>query len=374
MVQGKSGISSITSFDASQCLTQIGGQLPAGVSELENRFLDKEHLRCAPQAARIAILAAFEALNDAHIPHNDWKERTAVITGCGSALGDPRGKKQFHWFYHEMFSSLPAIVSELIGLGGPACNIATACSSSGFAISSACNYVMAHKEPCLVIGLDTLLHKDTIDGFNAIMALSELNEAPHKASRPFDKERSGFVLSDGACALFLEPKNTAEQRGAMIYSTIIGHAMTSEGYNIVAPEPEGKGMAATISKAIKSANIRVSDIKYISAHGTATIHNDIAETKAIKKVFGDYAYTIPISSQKSMIGHTIGAAAAIECGITALILKNSIITPTINLDYFDPQCDLDYVPHRPRKAENLRTAISNSFGFGGHNSTIVLHK
>ncbi len=372
MIQGHSGIARIDQFDASQCLTQIGGQLPPGYAELEKKLLQKDHFARAPKAARLAVLTVDEALKDASLPCSQWQEKAGLITGCGSALGDVSGKEQLHWFYHEMSSSLPAIVSACFDLRGPAFNVATACSSGGFAIALCCEYVLKNQATCIALGLDTLLHKDTIDGFNSIMALSELNEAPERASRPFDMNRSGFVLSEGAGALVLEPLAEAEQRNANIYALLTGYSLTSEAYNIVAPDPEGDAMARTMQKAILGSRLKPSDIGYISAHGTSTIHNDIAETKAIKKVFGNQARQIPVSAQKSMIGHPIGAAAAIECVITALTLKNQIITPTINLEKPDQLCDLDYVPGISRRVSGVRAALSNSFGFGGHNSSLVL--
>lgn len=372
MLQGLSGIRHIDQFDTKHCLTKIGGQLPSGYTHLENDLMRTNHFSRAPKAARLAILTVTEALEDADLPSSSWKDSAALISGCGSALGAPEGKEKLLWFYHEMCSSLPAIVSAFFKLQGPAFNVATACSSGGFAISMGCEYVMNNQAICIALGLDTLLHKDTLDGFNAIMALSELNEAPEQASRPFDLHRSGFVLAEGAAALVLEPVQHAEERNARIYAVISGSALTSEAYNIVAPDPKGQGMARTMHKALYSSKLQPSDIGYISAHGTSTIHNDIAETKAIKEVFGDHAWQIPVSAQKSMIGHPIGAAAAIECAITALILKNQILTPTINLEMPDPLCDLDYVPFSARKVSGVRAAMSNSFGFGGHNSTLVL--
>jgi 3-oxoacyl-[acyl-carrier-protein] synthase II len=225
-----------------------------------------------------------------------------------------------------------------------------------------------------VIGIETMLHEETINGFNQLMALSEQNEFPEKASRPFDKKRDGFVISEGACALLLESYDHAVRRGARIYAVMSGYACTSEAFNIVAPDPEGKEMAKTMELAIQNAGIPKENIGYINAHGTSTPHNDLAETKAVKRVFGASAYNIPISSQKSMIGHPIGAAGAIEFAVTALTLYHQLITPTINYEEPDPNCDLDYVPNKARKVPFLEAAITNSFGFGGHNCSIVLEK
>jgi 3-oxoacyl-[acyl-carrier-protein] synthase II len=206
------------------------------------------------------------------------------------------------------------------------------------------------------------------------MALSIENDFPQKASRPFDKNRTGFVISEGACALLLESYPHALRRGARIYALLSGAASTSEAYNILAPEPEGTGIARTMELAIRKAQLNKEAIAYISAHGTSTIHNDRSETRAIKRVFGSGAYRIPVSSVKSMIGHSIGSSGAIEAAVTALSLHNEVVPPTINYEVPDPECDLDYVPNEARALPALGAALSNSFGFGGHNSVLVLER
>jgi 3-oxoacyl-[acyl-carrier-protein] synthase II len=271
-----------------------------------------------------------------------------------------------------MLNALSACVSIEFGFKGPSFNVATACASGAFAIGLGYDYVRRAGDICLAIGIDTMLLKETIDGFNQLLALSEENDHPEKASRPFDKRRSGFVISEGACALLLESYEHARRRGARIYALISGHASTSEGYNIVAPEPGGAEMAKTMDFALQRAGLPKEKIGYVNAHGTSTPHNDLAETRAIKLVFGENAYKIAVSSQKSMIGHSIGGSGGIECGVTALSLYHRRLTPTINYEEPDPECDLDYVPNKAREANGLEAAITNSFGFGGHNSTIVL--
>jgi 3-oxoacyl-[acyl-carrier-protein] synthase II len=377
MLLGKSGIRRITRFDVSECRTQIGGELPDHYYELEKRTFPQRVFRRSILVSRLSILTAGQAIEDAGLPLTEVDtSKAAVITGCGgSTFGDEilrhqQTKKAI--FSHEMLNALSACVSIEFGFKGPSFNVATACASGAFAVGLGYDYVRRGGDICLAIGIDTMLLKETIDGFNQLLALSEENDHPEKASRPFDKRRSGFVISEGACALLLESYEHARRRGARIYALISGHASTSEGYNIVAPEPGGAEMAKTMDFALQRAGLPKEKIGYVNAHGTSTPHNDLAETKAIKLVFGENAYKIAVSSQKSMIGHSIGGSGGIECGVTALSLYHRRLTPTINYEEPDPECDLDYVPNKAREANGLEAAITNSFGFGGHNSTIVL--
>jgi len=273
-----------------------------------------------------------------------------------------------------MLNAPAAAIRMTLGFRGPSFNVATACASGAYAVGLGYDYIRHQGELCVAVGVDTMLSEETVQGFSRLMALSELNEHPEKASRPFDRKRTGFVLSEGACAVILESLPHAVKRAARIYAVMSGHAMTSEAFNIIAPEPDGLGMAETMEKAIVNAGIQKDLIGYINAHGTSTVHNDRAETSAIKAVFGGRAWQIPVSSQKSMIGHTIGAAGAIEFAVTALSLRHQVLTPTINYEEPDPECDLDYVPNQARRVLRLDAAISNSFGFGGHNSCIVLER
>jgi 3-oxoacyl-[acyl-carrier-protein] synthase II len=379
MLLGKSGIRRITRFDASKCLTQIGGELPDQYFEWEKKAFTPRTYKRSILPSRLSILSARQVIEDGKVNLEEIdKGRVAVITGCGgSTLGDllvfDQNIKRFS-YSHEMLNALSACVSIEFGFEGPSLNIATACASGAFAVGFGFDYVRKFGDFCIAIGIDTMLLKETIDGFNQLMALSEQNECPEKASRPFDKRRSGFVISEGACAVLLESYEHAVRRGARIYALMSGHACTSEAFNIIAPEPEGKEMAKTMELAIQNAGIPKEKIGYINAHGTSTLYNDLAETKAVKRVFGAGAYNIPISSQKSMIGHTVGAAGAIEFAVTVLTLYHQVITPTINYEEADPECDLDYVPNEARKVQSLEAAITNSFGFGGHNCSIVLQR
>ena len=225
----------------------------------------------------------------------------------------------------------------------------------------------------IVGGADSIINKEEITGFNNLYALSTENDKPEKASKPFSKDRDGFVIGEGAGVLILESEKSALARGAKIYAELAGYATSSEAYNIMAPMKDGEGIAHAIELALKKAQVPAEKIDYINAHGTSTTLNDRYETMAIKKVFGEHAYKIPISSSKSMIGHTIGAAGAIELIITIQTINNGIITPTINLDEPDPELDLDYVPNHSRNQE-VNCALSNSFAFGGHNAVLVIKK
>jgi 3-oxoacyl-[acyl-carrier-protein] synthase II len=380
LVDGKSGISRITRFDASECASQIAGEIPPQYFELEKKVLSPKFYKQTLLPSRLTMMVAKQAVEDAKIDLDKIDPtRAGVITGCGgSTFGDQEEletpDKKIIDLSNEMLNALSAYVSIEFGFKGPSFNVATACSSGAYAIEIAYDFVRKYGDMCLAVGVETMINKEAIDGFCRLMALSVENEFPEKASRPFDKKRNGFVMSEGACAVLLESYEHAIRRGARIYALMTGVASTSEAYNIVAPEPQGKAIARTMEWAIRNARLPKERVGYVNAHGTSTLPNDRIETKAIKWVFGSHAYNIAISSQKSMIGHSIGAAGAIEFGVTALTLHHQTITPTINQEIPDPDCDLDYVPNQARKVPTLEAAISNSFGFGGHNATLVLER
>jgi 3-oxoacyl-[acyl-carrier-protein] synthase II len=273
-----------------------------------------------------------------------------------------------------MTNSMPAWISLEYHLTGPNFAVNTACASSAYAISFGYEMIRNGQSDIVIVGgADSIINLEEIRGFNALYALSVSDGPPEQASKPFSKDRDGFVIGEGAGVLILESKSHAMARQAKIYAEIAGYALSSEGYNIMAPMKDGEGMAQTIELAIKNAGIEKTEVGYINAHGTSTELNDRYETMAIKRVFGDFAYQVPVSSSKSMLGHTIGAAGAIEAIITALSLKNGMLTPTINYKQPDPDLDLDFVPNMSR-SKDIRFALSNSFGFGGHNATLVLKK
>lgn len=259
-------------------------------------------------------------------------------------------------------------------LQGPNFTVSSACASSAYAIALGYDLIKNGMADVVIVGgADSIVNKEEIDGFNSIYAISTENHAPEKASKPFSKDRDGFVIGEGAGVLVLESERSALARQATIYAEIAGYALSSEAYNIMAPMKDGEGIAQCIAQALKNAGVETTQVDYINAHGTSTTLNDKYETLAIKKVFGDRAYQIPISSSKSMIGHTIGAAGAIELIITIQTIVHSLITPTINLDQADPELDLDYVPNQSRSRE-VNCALSHSFAFGGHNAVLVIKK
>jgi len=380
MLKGKSGIRRITRFDAGTCESQIAGEIPDRYFEVEKTLLSPKFYENNILPSRLSMIVAKQALEDAKLEVNEIDvNRAGVITGCGgSNFGDQgnynnRNNVMMNYSY-EMLNAHSDCVRTELGFKGPSFNVATACSSSAFAIETAYHHVRTSCDICLAIGVETMVNKEVIDGFCRLMVLSVNNEFPEKASRPFDRYRSGFVISEGACAVLLESYEHAVRRGARIYAFMSGTASASEAYNIVAPKPEGEGIARTMELAIQNAGLDKKAVGYINAHGTSTLHNDRSETKAIKKVFGSHAYNLAVSSQKSMIGHPIGSAGAIEFAVTALSLHHQVITPTINYEEPDPECDLDYVPNEARKVQSLEVAISNSFGFGGHNASLVLER
>jgi len=273
-----------------------------------------------------------------------------------------------------MPNAINSHISVELGLKGPNLTISTACSSGAHSIGGAFNLIRYGKAEVMIAGgAEAPLTPFTFGAYNSLRVMSRKNDCPEKASRPFDKERDGFVLAEGAGFVILEEMTFALSRGADIYSEVIGYGMNSSAYHVVIPNPEGKDMSAVMSLAIEDAGIKKRDIDYINAHGTATRANDLAETKAIKDAFGDYAYKIPISSTKSMTGHTIGAAGAIGVVASSLAVKSQIIPPTINYETPDPDCDLDYVPNVAREGK-LNYALINSFGFGGSNASLIIKK
>jgi 3-oxoacyl-[acyl-carrier-protein] synthase II len=295
----------------------------------------------------------------------------AVNTGNSSAEKDTTPQNTV---FKGMTNAMPAWISLEYQLLGPSYAINTACASSAYAIAQGFDLIRNGMADVVIAGgADSIVNREEIAGFNALYALSVANDPPEKASKPFSADRDGFVIGEGAGVLVLESQEHAESRGARIHAEIAGFGLTSEGYNIMAPMKDGAGMAATMEKALVHSGVARDEIGYINAHGTSTELNDLFETLAIKKVFGAHAGTIPVSSSKSMLGHTIGAAGAIEAIITILSLEQGIITPTINLDNPDPLLDLDYVPNRSR-IHDFRVALSNSFGFGGHNATLVFKR
>ena len=383
MLQGRTGIRRITRFDAADCVTRFGGELPDKYYELEAAEFSKRMFKQTLNTTRLGLLCAREAIRDSGFTVDGRDpNRCGVITGSGQTCYQEEGdivslyqNPGMFTIIQQMPNAMSGWISIAYGFKGRSYNVATACASGSYAIAEAYEYIVSGRgDAALAVGADAMLSPQTIKGFNALSALSVRNELPERASRPFDRDRDGFVLANGGGALMLERESAARKRGARIYALISGAAMCSEAYNIVAPKPSGEEMAKSMLLALEDAGVTPDRVGYVSAHGTSTPQNDTDESLALKTVFGQNVRTLAVSSQKSMTGHCVSGAGAIECATTALCLSHGVLTPTINYETPDPVCDLDYVPNQAREVKGLRVAISNSFGFGGHNSTLVLEK
>ena len=374
---GKSGVKKISLFDASTCATRIAAEVPQDFEEFSRTLVKKRAAGQMTRVTRMCVVAAKQAVALSGLDfEKEDKSRCAVIMGVvntGNSSVEKDTSPQ-NTVFKSMTNSMPAWISLEYQLLGPNFAINTACASSAYAIATGMQMIKNNMVDIVIAGgADSIINPEEINGFNALYALSVANDPPEAASRPFTASRDGFVIGEGAGVLILESEEHAMKRNALVHCELAGYALTSEGYNIMAPMKDGTGMAATIEKAIENAGIAKSEVGYINAHGTSTELNDRYETMAIKRVFGEQAYLIPVSSSKSMIGHTIGAAGAIEGIITILSLKNNTLTPTINYSDPDPELDLDYVPNVSRN-KTIEVALSNSFGFGGHNATLVFRK
>jgi 3-oxoacyl-[acyl-carrier-protein] synthase II len=377
LCEGKSGVSEIRLFDASENQTKVAAQLPQEFEEYAHSLIRKRASDQMTRVTRMCYVCAKEAIAKSSIDFEKFdRDRCAVILGVVSTgnTSSEKGTTSQNRVLKSMNNAMSAWISLEYKITGPNYTVSSACASSAYALSLGFDLIKSGRADMVIVGgADSIINKEEIEGFNEIFALCTDNYPPEKSSRPFSKNRDGFVPGEGAGIIILESESSAKARNAKVYAEIAGYGLTSEGYNIMAPEKDGEGIARTISLAIKNAGLSIDDIDYINAHGTSTTLNDKYETLAIKKVFGEKAYKIPISSSKSMIGHTIGAAGVIELIITIMSLTNNILTPTINLDEPDPELDLDYVPNIARNAE-INCALSNSFAFGGHNAVIAVRK
>jgi 3-oxoacyl-[acyl-carrier-protein] synthase II len=377
LVAGKSGVKKISLFDASENITRIAAEVPFEFEEFSRKYIKKRAGSQMTRVTKMCVACAKAAVEASGIDFEQMdKTRCSVILGVVNTGNSSTEKEttQQNRIFKSMTNSMSAWISLDYQLMGPNFVVNTACASSAYAISLGYEMIRNNQADLVIVGgADSIVNFEEIEGFNSLYAISVENDPPEKASKPFSRNRDGFVIGEGAGILILESEASAKKRNATIFAELAGYAITSEGYNIMAPMKDGEGMAFTIEKAIQHAGIYKEEVDYINAHGTSTELNDRYETMAIKKVFGDRAYQIPVSSSKSMIGHTIGAAGAIESIITILSIQNGILTPTINLDQPDPDLDLDYVPNHSREKE-VNVALSNSFGFGGHNATLVFRK
>ncbi len=384
LLQGKGGISRISKFDVSQYSSQIAGQ----VSDFDPlQFIDKKDLRKMDPFIQYAFAAAEMAVQDSGIATERLQgERAGVYIGSG--IGGIGFIEETHKILLEKgpgrvspFFLISTIINEASGqvsikykARGPNSATATACTTSTHAIGDSFRIIARGDADIMIAGgAEAPITPLGVAGFCAMRALSVRNDEPEKASRPFDAERDGFVVSEGAGIVIMEVLDSALKRDADIYAEVVGYGMSADAYHVTAPSLDGKGAIQCMIMAVQDSGIDLTEIEYINAHGTSTPYNDKVETLAIKKVFGDHAYRIGVNSTKSMTGHLLGAAGGLEVGFSALSLKNQIMPPTINYEHPDPECDLDYVPNKARPAD-FRYALSNSFGFGGTNGTLVLKR
>lgn len=384
LLNGKSGTDKITLFDASTHVTKIAAEVK-GFDP--TNYIDRKEARRMDRFTQFAVAASKEAVEHSGLKV-DESNRDEIGVLVGSGIGGlitiseqlrnliEKGPDRVSPFLVPMMISdnASAQVSITLGVRGANFCSTSACASGSDAIGTAYEIIKRGDAVAMVAGgSEAVITPIGIAGFNAARAISTRNDDPQKASRPFDAQRDGFVLAEGACLLVIESLEYAKQRGAKILGEIIGYGASSDAYHITAPAEDGNGAIRAMQMALKKARLTPTDIDYINAHGTSTELNDKIETKAIKTVFGEQAYKIPVSSTKSMTGHMVGAAGAIEAAISMLAINNDIIPPTINYENPDPECDLDIVPNVPRKAE-IKTAMSNAFGFGGHNSVLIVRK
>ena len=382
LMEGKSGISQIEAFDTTDFPTKIA----ASVKDFNPEdYIDKKEARRMDRFVQFGIAASKKALDDAKLDMDQTnRDRVGVIVGSGiGGLGTweeqhrvllEKGVKRVSPFFIPMMIANMASghISMMIGARGPNTAAVSACATGTHSIGDAFKIIQRGDADVMVCGgAEATIRPIGMAGFCAMRAMSTRNDEPERASRPFDVDRDGFVMGEGAGVLVLESLEHALARGARIYAEVAGYGMSADAHHITEPDPEGPALCMT--RAIQDAGFEPEQIDYINAHGTSTPVGDKSETRAIKAALGDHARNVAISSTKSMTGHLLGAAGGVEAVICALTLQHGMIPPTINLENQDPECDLDYVPNAPRKAD-VRTAMSNSFGFGGHNATVVLTK
>jgi 3-oxoacyl-[acyl-carrier-protein] synthase II len=383
---GKSGIKTVTRFDFSKYPVRFGGECTNFDIE-KNYGIERREAKRLDRFGQFGLAASMVAVKDAGI---DFKQEDPYRCGVliGSGIGGietleeenktliERGVSRVSPFTvpRLMVNAASGNVSILFRINGPNTAVATACATGSNAIGDAARFIQHDMCDVMIAGgSEAALCGLGMASFIAARALSTRNESPETASRPFDKDRDGFVMGEGAGVVILEEYEHAKKRGARIYCELAGYGMSADAHHITAPLEDGSGAAAAMRFALKDAGINADQVDYINAHGTSTPLGDIGETRAIKAAFGQHAYKVPISSTKSHLGHLLGASGGVEAVILALAVKNNLIPPTINLDNPDPECDLDYVPHKARDAK-INYALSNSFGFGGHNATLLFKK
>jgi 3-oxoacyl-[acyl-carrier-protein] synthase II len=384
LLRGESGIATLTRFDVSRYATRFGGE----VGDFDPLvFIDRKEVRKMDLFIRFGLAAAELAVADSGIDRDDLRSDRAG-TYVGSGIGGMGSIEENHKILLDKgpdrvspFFLIQTIINEAsgqisirYGVKGPNCANATACSTGTHAIGDSFRIIARGDADIMIAGgAEAPITPLGLAGFTAIKAVSERNDEPARASRPFDAQRDGFVMGEGAGVLILEELGRALRRDARIYAEVVGYGMSSDAYHVAAPAPDGDGAARVMARAVEDAGIRPEEIQYINAHGTSTPFNDKTETAAIKQVFGEAARRLAVSSTKSMTGHLLGAAGGLEAGILALSLHHQIVPPTINYEFPDPDCDLDYVPNAARKIEMVY-GLSNSFGFGGTNGALVFKR
>jgi len=381
LVAGVTGIDRITRFDASHHDSKIAGEIK-GFDPL--LYMEKKEVKKMDLFIHYALASAIMAVDDARLKFEEG-ERSRIGTLIGTGMGGIPALEESHNVLLEKGPGrispffIPSIITNLAsgqiamryGFRGPNSCVSTACATGNHAIGDSLELIKRGAADVMIAGgSEAVITPLTIGGFGAMKALSTRNDEPHRASRPFDKGRDGFVMGEGAGVLVIEELQHALRRGAKIYAELVGYGMSADAYHMTAPEPEGIGAIAAMRLALEAARLSPEDVDYINAHGTSTPMGDTAETRAIKQVFGGHAYRLAVSSVKSMTGHLLGAAGGVESVATVLTIYHRLIPPTINYDEPDPGCDLDYVPNKARQAE-VRVALTNSFGFGGTNATLV---
>jgi 3-oxoacyl-[acyl-carrier-protein] synthase II len=384
LMAGRGGIGPITHFDATAFSARIAGEVK-GFDPL--RWVEKKDVKKMDVFIQFALAASQFAMDDASLAITDENApRVGVFMGSGIGgftmierehiellNGGPRKISPF--FIPASIINLAAgQVSIRFGAKGPNLATCTACSASAHAVGDSFEIIRRGDADAMIAGgSEAAITPMSVGGFAAMRALSTRNDEPGKACRPFDKDREGFIIGEGSGVVVLEERESAIKRGARIYAEVVGYGMSGDAYHITAPTEDGSGAVRVMQAALKKAGIAASQVDYINAHGTSTPHNDRIETLAIKRLFGEHAQKLAISSTKSMTGHLLGAAGGLEAGITALAMHHQIAPPTINLDNPDPDCDLDYVPWKPREMK-MEYALSNSFGFGGTNASLLFKR
>lgn len=379
-VEGRSGIGPITHFDAADFRTRIAAEVRG--YDAKEHFSARDVRRLDP-FIQYAIVAARQAVADAALPTDEIGERGAVITGSG--IGGIQTNSAQTLELHERGPArispflIPMILTDMaagmiameFGLKGPNISVSSACASAANAIGEASEMLRRGAADVAICGgSEAAVVPIAVAGFSAMRAISERNDAPECACRPFDRDRDGFIIGEGSAMLVLETLEHATARGARIYCELAGYGSTDDAFHMTAPDEQGAGAAACMRRALESAGLSIRDVDYINAHGTSTPLNDVTETRAIKALFGEQAYSIPVSSTKSTHGHLLGATGALEAVLSVKVLQEGLLPPTMNLEHPDEQCDLDYVPNQARRAA-IRSVLSNSFGFGGHNACLV---